>query len=124
MPGMNDVTNQAKSFWASRTGRQKGFLLGGTAATALLLAFFVRLLGTPDYKPLFTNLEPEDAQTLATQLDAQNIPHQVSSDGKTISVPADKLDAARLQTAAQGQPHSGRLGFEIFDKMSWGQTEF
>lgn len=124
MAGFNDLTNQARSFWASRSGRQKGFLLGGAAATALLLAFFVRLLGTPDYKPLFTNLEPEDAQTLAAQLDAQNIPHQISADGKIISVPADKLDAARLQTAAQGQPHSGRLGFEIFDKMSWGQTEF
>ena len=24
----------------------------------------------------------------------------------------------------QGQPHSGRMGFELFDKMSWGQTEF
>ncbi len=29
-----------------------------------------------------------------------------------------------MQTAQQGQPHSGRMGFEIFDKMSWGQTEF
>jgi flagellar M-ring protein FliF len=25
---------------------------------------------------------------------------------------------------AQGAPHSGRMGFELFDKMSWGQTEF
>jgi flagellar M-ring protein FliF len=124
MAGFKELGDQVNSFWTSRTGRQKGFLLGGAAATAVLLAFFVRLLGTPDYKPLFTNLEPEDAQTLAAQLDAQNIPHQLSADGKTISVPADKLDAARLQTAAQGQPHSGRLGFEIFDKMSWGQTEF
>jgi len=124
MAGFQDIPDQAKRFWASRTGRQKGFLLGGTVASALLLAFFVRLLGAPDYKPLFTNLEPEDAQTLAAQLDAQNIPHQTSADGKTVSVPADKLDAARLQTATQGQPRSGRLGFEIFDKMSWGQTEF
>jgi flagellar M-ring protein FliF len=69
-------------------------------------------------------MEPADAQALATQLDAQNIPHQISADGKTVSVPADKLDAARMQTASQGQPHSGRLGFELFDKVTWGQTEF
>ena len=90
----------------------------------LLLALFVRLIGTPDYKPLYTGLEAADAQTLTAQLDAQGIPHQASADGKTISVPADKLDAARLQTASQGAPHSGRMGFELFDKMSWGQTEF
>ena len=124
MAGFNNLIDQAKSFWATRNGRQRGFLLGGGVATVAMLVVFARLIGTPDYKPLFTNLEPADAQTLAAQLDAQNIPHQVSTDGKTISVPADKLDAARLQTASQGQPHSGRMGFEIFDKMSWGQTEF
>jgi flagellar M-ring protein FliF len=88
------------------------------------LTIFARLLSTPTYKPLYQDMEPADAQTLATQLDAQNIPHQISADGKTVSVPADKLDAARLQTASQGQPHSGRLGFELFDKVTWGQTEF
>jgi flagellar M-ring protein FliF len=124
MPGFNDATEQAKQFWVSRTSSQKGFLFAGGAATLLLLTFFVRLIGTPDYKPLFTGLEASDAQTLSSQLDAEGIPHEASADGKTISVPADKLDAARLQTASQGSPHSGRMGFELFDKMSWGQTEF
>lgn len=124
MAGVNTATEQAKQFWSSRTGAQKGFLVGGTVATIVLMVLFVRMIGSPDYKPLFTGLEPSDAQALTAQLDAQGIPHQASPDGKTISVPADKLDAARIQTAAQGQPHSGRMGFELFDKMSWGQTEF
>jgi flagellar M-ring protein FliF len=89
-----------------------------------MLTLFVRLIASPDYKPLYKDLDPADAQALATQLDSQNIPHQVSADGKEVSVPADKLDAARMMTATQGQPHSGRMGFELFDKMSWGQTEF
>src|SRR5581483_3992473 len=124
MAGLGNATEQTKQFWSSRTGAQKGFLVGGASATVLLMMLFVRMIGTPDYKPLFTDLEPSDAQTLNAQLQAQGIPHQTSPDGKTISVPADKLDAARMQTAAQGQPHSGRMGFELFDKMSWGQTEF
>jgi flagellar M-ring protein FliF len=124
MAGFNDATEQAKQFWASRNPGQKGFLLAGAAATVVLLTVFARLIGAPDYKPLYTGLEPADAQTLTAQLDAQGIAHEASADGKTISVPADKLDAARLQTATQGAPHSGRMGFELFDKMSWGQTEF
>jgi len=124
MAAANTATEQVKQFWSSRTAAQKGFLVGGTAATILLMVLFVRMIGSPDYKPLFTDLEPSDAQTLSAQLQTQGIPHQTSPDGKTISVPADKLDAARMQTAAQGQPHSGRMGFELFDKMSWGQTEF
>jgi flagellar M-ring protein FliF len=124
MPGSSNAVEQVKQFWASRTGFQKALLLGGAGATALMLTLFVRLIGSPDYKPLYKDLDPADAQSLATQLDAQNIPHQVSADGKEVSVPADKLDAARMLTATQGQPHSGRMGFELFDKMSWGQTEF
>lgn len=124
MAGSKNAMDQLKQFWASRNGRQKAFLVGGAAATALLLTLFVRLIGSPDYKPLFTGLEPSDAQALSAKLDAQGIPHQTSPDGKTISVPADKLDAARMQTASDGAPHSGRMGFELFDKMSWGQTEF
>jgi flagellar M-ring protein FliF len=124
MAGFRDTADQAKNFWLSRNGRQKAFLLGGTAGTLLLVALFAHLLIVPDYKPLFTDMDPADAQKLVAQLDAQNIPHQLSADGKTVSVPADKLAAARLQSASQGEPHSGRMGFELFDKMSWGQTEF
>jgi flagellar M-ring protein FliF len=124
MAGFQDATEQAKQFWVSRTSGQKGLLLAGAGATVLLIALFARLIGTPDFKPLYSGLEPADAQALTAQLDAQGIVHEASADGKTISVPADKLDAARLQTATQGAPHSGRMGFELFDKMSWGQTEF
>ena len=124
MPGINEGIEQAKQFWSTRTSTQRSLLLAGAVGTVLMLGLFVRMLGTPDYKPLFSGLEPADAQALAAQLDTEGIPHQTSADGKTISVPADKLDTARLQTATQGTPHSGRMGFELFDKSSWGQTEF
>jgi flagellar M-ring protein FliF len=124
MAGFDDITKQAQQFWASRSKRQKTLLAVGAAASVLLVSLFAGLLGSPDYKPLYSGLEAADVQTLSAQLDAQSIPHQTSADGKAISVPADKLDVARMQTASQGTPHSGRMGFELFDKMSWGQTEF
>ena len=124
MAGLNDITKQAQQFWTSRNKRQKTILMAGAAATVLLVTLFAGLIGSPDYKPLYTGLESADVQTLTAQLDAQGIQHQTSADGKSISVPADKLDVARMQTASQSTPHSGRMGFELFDKMSWGQTEF
>jgi flagellar M-ring protein FliF len=124
MAGFNEGIGQARQFWATRSARQKGLLLAGAAATVLLVALFAGLIGSPDYKPLFTGLESADAQALAAQLDAEGIPHQASADGKTISVPSSKLAAARMKTASKGAPGSGRMGFELFDKMSWGQTEF
>lgn len=124
MPGLNDQMDRATKFWASRDSRQKGFLLAGAGVTVLLLVLFSRLIGTPDYQTLSAGLDPSEVQKLGGQLDSQGIPHQTSTDGKTISVPADKLAAARMAIASVGTPGSGRAGFELFDKMSWGQTEF
>lgn len=121
---MNKAVEQFKQFWNGLAGKQRALLVGGALVSVAVLLVFAKMIGSPDYKPLLTGLEPADAQAMAAQLDAKNIPHQMSADGKTLSVPADQVDAARLDVASQGMPHSGRLGFELFDKVSWGQTEF
>ena len=124
MAGVDQAVNQAKQFWAGLNGRQRMLLGGGVALTIGLLAMFTRMMSTPEYKPLMVGLEPADAQALSAQLAAKNIAFQMGPDGKSINVPADQLDAARLQAASQDGPRSGRMGFELFDKVSWGQTEF
>jgi flagellar M-ring protein FliF len=115
---------RVKHFWATRTQNQRVLLVVGIALTAALLALFTQLMMTPDMKPLMSGMEPADAQALGAQLAAKKIAYQLSPDGKSISVAADQLDAARLEVASGQSPHSGRMGFEIFDKVSWGQTEF
>ncbi len=115
---------QARQFWASRTPRQRVFLGAAVVVTAALLVLFTNLMSTPDLKPLMTDLEPADAQAMVAELAAKKIDARLSPDGKVLSVPAGQLDAARLEIAAHPSPHSGRMGFEIFDKVSWGQTEF
>ncbi|HEY0784904.1 MAG TPA: flagellar basal-body MS-ring/collar protein FliF [Acidobacteriaceae bacterium] len=124
MAAKNPTWTRLQQFWASRTQSQRLLLGAGAAITAGLLALFSNLLLAPDLKPLMTGMEPADAQALAGELAAKKIPYQISPDGKGISVPADHLDAARLEVASGQSPHSGRMGFEIFDKVSWGQTEF
>jgi flagellar M-ring protein FliF len=73
---------------------------------------------------VMSGLEAADAQAIAAELAAKKIPYLVSPDGTSINVPADQVDAARLEIASHDSPKSGRIGFEIFDKVSWGQTEF
>jgi flagellar M-ring protein FliF len=124
MAEMNHIVAQLKQFWMGRSPKQRLMLGGVAAATVGLVGLFANLMATPDYKPLMTGLEPADAQTISSELKAKNIPYQLSADGKSISVPADQVDAARLDVASNQSTHSGRMGFEIFDKVSWGQTEF
>jgi flagellar M-ring protein FliF len=120
----SQIMDRVKVFWASLKPQQRIYLGVGLAITLAVAAFFVRMILTPDYKPLIKGLEAADAQTISAQLAAKKIPYVVSPDGTSISVPADQVDAARLEIAAHDTTHSGRIGFEIFDKVSWGQTEF
>ena len=124
MAAANTTWARVKHFWATRTQNQRLLLGVGAALTAGLLTLFAQLMLTPDYKTVMTGLESADAQALSSELAAKKIPYKLSPDGKSLSVPADQVDAARMELASGQSPHSGRMGFEIFDKVSWGQTEF
>jgi flagellar M-ring protein FliF len=124
MPPLDQIQSQLKSFLAGLTGKQRLLLAGGVVLTIAVLAVFGNLISTPDYKPLVTGMEPADAQALGQKLAAKNIAYQISPDGKSVSVPSDKIDSSRMEIASDGMPRSGRLGFELFDKLNWGQTEF
>jgi len=123
-PSVGQGLERARLFWAGLRPEQQVYLGVGLAVTLAVAAFFIRMIATPDYKPLMTGLESADAQAISAQLTAKKIPNRVSPDGTSVSVPADQVDAARLEVASHDSPHSGRIGFEIFDKVSWGQTEF
>jgi flagellar M-ring protein FliF len=116
--------DRVKLFWAGRSTQQRVYLGAGLALTLGVAAFFVQMMATPQYKPLMSGLEPADAQAITAELTAKKIPYLIGADGTSITVPADQVDAARLEVASHEATNSGRIGFEIFDKVSWGQTEF
>lgn len=118
------MLKQLQQLWDRLTQRQRMVIGGGTLLTVIALALTVKFFATPEYKPLMTGLETADAQSISGTLAAKKIAFQLTPDGKGINVAADQLDAARMEIAAEGSPHSGRMGFELFDKSSWGQTEF
>jgi flagellar M-ring protein FliF len=113
-----------KLFWAGRNTQQRIYLGAGLALTLGVAAVLVKMIATPEYKPLMSGLEPADAQAITAELAAKKIPYLIGPDGTSVTVPADQVDAARLEVASHDAPHSGRIGYEIFDKVSWGQTEF
>ena len=99
-----------------------------------LIAAFVAVVGviagsaywasTPSYTVLYRDLDPESAQAVITKLKAGNTPYVLSDAGGTLMVPATRVDELRLDFASQGLPTAGRIGFEIFDRTSFGTTEF
>ena len=104
--------------------RQRMYLAAGAALVGATLWVFVGLLGKPKYVTLYSGLKPGEAQELGTRLAAKNIAYQLSPDGASVLVPAEQLDASRLETASQGLPRNARLGFELFDTPNWAGSDF
>ena len=75
-----------------------------------------------EYQVLFANLSEADAGQIAVKLKEMKIPYRAEAGG--ILVPQSKVYDARLALASQGLPQGGGIGFELFDKTSFGTTEF
>lgn len=121
---MEKFLTQIAAFVRGLNSRQKILLGGSAVAVLLVILIFVRLSQNAEYKTLYTGLQPADEQSVIQSLAAKGIPYQVSTDGTTVSVPADRVDKARLELAGEGLPQTGRLGFEIFDKQNWTESDF
>ncbi|MBI5587540.1 MAG: flagellar M-ring protein FliF [Deltaproteobacteria bacterium] len=101
---------------------RKTAALGVVAAViTAVVALFLFNQG-PEYKVLFSQLSPEDSGAVIEKLKEKRIEYKV--DGTTISVPAEKVYETRMELAGEGLPQGGGVGFEIFDKTSFGVTDF
>ncbi len=94
-------------------------LLVGIALTAWLVHGTV----SEPYAVLFGKLSAEDAASVTQKLKEMKAPYKVT-DGGSIEVPESRVHELRLDIAGAGLPRGGGVGFESFDKMRLGATEF
>ncbi|MBN2059447.1 MAG: flagellar M-ring protein FliF [Deltaproteobacteria bacterium] len=88
--------------------------------------FIALLLWTnrTDYQVLFSNLDTRDASRITERLNEKRIPFQLKDGGRAVLVPDDSVYQLRLELASEGIPSGPGVGFEIFDDISFGTTEF
>lgn len=107
--------------WSGLSRTQQVVFAGVVAASVVAIALLVIWAQTPEWTPLFTNLENQDAGTVVEKLKEAKVPYQVS--GSAIMVPKTRVHELRLSLAAQGLPQGGTVGFELFDKNQFGMTD-
>lgn len=121
---------QLRLIWEKLNGTQKVVLV---STIAVVLAGMMAIIAWPagegggdkgKYSTLFVNLEPGDAGKVTEALKAQKIDYQLANDGHTITVAKEQLYEARMEMARQGLPENGGQGYEIFDKVQIGMTDF
>jgi flagellar M-ring protein FliF len=77
-----------------------------------------------DYSLLYGKLDDGEASKVIAALDEEKVPYKISQGGGAILVPSDKVYQIRMQMAGKGIPRGEGVGFEIFDKASFGISDF
>ena len=104
-------------------GKKISFIL----TLCVVIGGFVALIlwtNRPDYQILFANLDTGDAARITERLKEKRIPYVLEGGGSAILVPDEMVYQLRLDLASEGIPRGQSVGFEIFDKLSFGTTEF
>ena len=115
-------------FFNKLNKKQKYIIIGSIVAIISILSFLIVFSSHPTktksgYVVLFDNLKPQDAALIVQYLDKKNIPYVIPENG-VIEVPKNVVQKTRLEIAAQGLPKSSTVGFELFNKNSFGATAF
>lgn len=121
---LEKIFRNFKEFFVSLDFNKK---VGVVSTTVLIIgALISMILWVTDtrYEVLYSDLNKEDSQKIQVLLEEKNIPKLVVDDGRTIKIPEDMVNKWRLQIATLGVNFSGTVGYEVFDKQSFGTTSF
>ncbi|HAA77468.1 TPA: flagellar M-ring protein FliF [Candidatus Latescibacteria bacterium] len=107
---------------------KKRTTVGGGAGALVLLVIFLSMSGgnggDVEYLPLYTDIDLKEAGELAGQLREMNQDFKVGGDGSIVMVPEGDRLMLRNALAAEGFPKTGFIGYEVFDEVPLGMTEF
>ncbi len=118
------ITDKARGFWTKLNKNQRILIIGAGLVMMTAFILFILWLNKPNHKILYTNLTSEDANKIVTFLETEKVSYSLVDEGQTITVPADQVYDLRIKIAGEGNLVGSGVGFEIFDELQMGQTEF
>ncbi|RUM68385.1 MAG: flagellar M-ring protein FliF [Sulfurospirillum sp.] len=118
---------QISGVFTKLTVRQKIIIGVSTLAVIGFLVFLILYTShqkeSDGYSILFDNISPSDSALVIQQLEKDNVPYRIKNEN-TIEVPKAYVYKERITIAAQGIPKNSKIGFELFDKTDFGETDF
>jgi len=116
--------DQIRKLFESLTWKQVLSLVLAAAGVIGALSALAHWNRERDFRPLYSGLASEDAAAVVAKVREGGSEFRLGENGSVVLVPSGKVAELRLDLAAAGIPKSGRIGFELFDKTSFGASDF
>jgi flagellar M-ring protein FliF len=115
--------DQLRNLLAGLNFYQRISIVVGALLAAAAIVGITHYRNESDFRPLYTSMAPEDAAPVVQKLRESGVEYRLADNGSSVLVRSEKLAESRLTLAGSGLPKSGRIGFELFDKTTFGATE-
>jgi flagellar M-ring protein FliF len=116
--------NQIFEMWSRLQWSQRLTIVFFAFLGIALIGSIVYFMNRVEYRPLYRDLDPEDAQAIAAKLEEEKKDFMVRGTSILVAAPENEIDKLRLEIAGSGLGRSGRIGYEIFDENQFGMTDF
>ncbi len=124
MAGENNLAEQLRKAFEAMTVTQR-VSVGALSLTVILaLAGLGFWASSERMDVLFSNLPAQDANRIVEDLRKQQVTYELSSDQRTVMVPASRVGELRLKFAGDGLPRGEAIGFEKLETPSLTSDEF
>ena len=111
-------------FFRALDGTRRFGIIAISAFITIAIVYTLIWASKTQYKVLYTDLTKEDAASIARLLEEGKISYQIADEGKSILVSEEQVEIWRLEIAKRGVNLTGTVGYEVFDKQSFGTTSF
>lgn len=112
------------TWWYSLAARARLTLLGAVAVIAAFMIAGGWWLLRPEPAVLFSDVRPQDAALITSELDKLKVPYTLGDEGSTLFVDRSQVHAVRMKLMGRDLPLNGGVGFELFNASDFGMTEF
>lgn len=119
---MKPFAESLLAFWRQLGVNQRVSLIVAALAVVLVMGLLVTWSRRPDFQLLYGRLAEKDLATIVSTLQEENVPHRLGAG--SVYVPAEHVHRLRMTLAGKGIPSGEGVGFEIFDKGSFGLSDF
>jgi flagellar M-ring protein FliF len=115
---------RGKDLWKSLEPRGQVTIVGCALLVVVTLTFLYSFASKPSYTTIVSGVDPAQTGQMTSALGSAGISYRLGAGGTSIDVRDSQASQARIALASKGLTNGGQVGFEIFNKVSMGATDF